>query len=343
MTTESVIRMTFADSEETHVTCGESTTIFDAARSAGVALAHDCLNGTCGTCRGTLTAGTVAYALEADQLALPKGESAGQPEAMLPCQAKPTSASVDLTLPYSRASLLPEKKRKLKVLSKTRVSETVWDVRCKAEGLRMFDFLPGQYVRVTPSGQNFTRAYSPYTVPGTAEIGFLIRELENGAMSHYLRDHPVENDVWAVSGPYGVFYRRHTHAPSLYVAGGTGLAPVLSMLGAQQKLGLSTGPKKVVFGVTRASDLFYVKELQALAEAMPEVSVVVTVMEGATEPSIRQASVVDVLSEADFAELGQHGAAYLCGPPGMVNAVRERAAGWAVAQSRIFSEEFLPS
>lgn len=339
MSTPANVELEFSDGEHVRMVCSSDTTIFDAAKGAGVTLAHDCLNGTCGTCRCTLDEGAVDYDVSRDDLAL----SADEPASVLVCRAKPQSDAVRITLPYTRASLLPEKKRKLRVVSKRRVSESVWEIRCKADGLRMFDFLPGQYVRVTPAGRDFTRAYSPFTVPGSGEIGFLIRELADGAMSTYLRESAVENDVWAVSGPYGIFYRRHTQAPSLYIAGGTGLAPVLSMLQAQKQLEISTGPKKVIFGVTRSNDLFYMDELRALASEMFDTSIVVTVVDGASDPSVQKAGVVDALTIEDFTVLGQDGAAYLCGPPGMVTAIREKAAYWSVPTDRIFAEEFLPS
>ena len=335
----SQVTLHFADGEQALVHCDTESNIFNAAKAGGIGLAHDCLNGSCGTCKGHLRSGAVDYAMERSLLAV----SGDEPDAVLVCQAQPVSASLDIELPYTRASLLPQKKRMLKIISKTKVSATVWDVRCKVEKLRMFEFLPGQYVKVSPQGQDFMRAYSPYTLPGKNEVGFLIRELANGAMSGYLNESPVVGDVWNVEGPFGVFYRRHTIAPSLYIAGGTGLAPILSMLSDQERLQQPTGPKHLVFGVSRLEDLFYTDELNALHAKIADLTVTLAVVDGIQGPNCVKGSVLDALSPALFQSLGTTGATYLCGPPAMVGAIRDRAQEWDVPLQRFYTEEFLPT
>ncbi|VVE23240.1 2Fe-2S iron-sulfur cluster-binding protein [Pandoraea anhela] len=329
----------FADAERVHIDCRHDSTVFDAAKHAGVSLAHDCLNGSCGTCHGALLSGAVRYGVHEDALSLPRFVD----KPVLPCQAKPASARVEIALPYSRASVFPKKKRTVRVASCRRVSESVWDIRCVSEGLRMFSFLPGQYVRVSPRGKGFTRAYSPYTVPGASEVGFLVREVQSGAMSGYLAGSCVESDVWDVEGPFGVFYQRSVQAPSLYIAGGTGLAPILSMLTSQIGLGNGHWPRKVVFGVSRAEDLFFVDELRQLGERLGNTSVIVTCVAESVNPGVRRGGVMEMLDEDDFIRLGEFGPVYLCGPPGMIRSAREAALAHGVASQNLLFEEFTAS
>lgn len=335
----SSVSLHFSDGECVHVDCQEGTTVFDAARDAGVSLAHDCLNGSCGTCHGALLSGDVRYCVQEDELSFP----AWVEKPVLPCQAKPSCRRVEIALPYSRASVFPRKKRAVKVVSCLRVSESVWDIRCMSDGMRMFGFLPGQYVRVSPRGKGLTRAYSPYTVPGEQEIGFLIREIAAGGMSGYLANNVVEGDVWDLEGPYGVFYQRHVQAPSLYIAGGTGIAPILSMLKSQ--IGMANGcwPRKVVFGVSRAEDLFFVREIREVGERLGNTSVIVSCVSQSPSPGIRQGGVLEMLDEDDFLRLGEFGPVYLCGPPGMIQSALQTAQLCGVASHNLFFEEFIAS
>jgi benzoate/toluate 1,2-dioxygenase reductase subunit len=351
LTTMSTIRITFADGEEARISCSDSQTLYEAARQAGVALEHDCLTGGCGLCKATLRAGNVSYENDTSEMGFPKAD----PDAVLLCQATPTTDQVDVTLHYSRAWLVPEKKRQLKIVSKTRVSETVWDIRCQPEGIRFFNFLAGQYVRVAPSDQTFSRALSPYTVPGSPEIGFLIGEQLGGALSEYVRQNAQPGAIWNVSGPHGTFYRRHTTEPSLYVAGGTGLAPIICMIKAHYQVDANAGPTRLIFGVSRREDLFYLDELRALEREIDRLSVTVVVMPAssnssgltrsspALEPTLISGTVLDALQSNDIGQLGEFGAAYVCGSPGMVETVCARLLEWGIARSRLFFEEYLPA
>lgn len=336
----------FSDGERLSLPNGGPTvSVFKAAQDAGIRLAHDCLGGTCGTCRGRVQAGRIAWLADTEALAL-SGKAADEGgDEVLACQAH-AQPGAHIVFPYPRAAVLPQRKRKLRVTAKRRVGAAVWHVSCTSE--RALEFLPGQYLRVTPPGFEAPRAFSPCTEPGAPTVDFLIRELPQGAMSSYLREREVVGDVWNVAGPLGTFYRRHTDAPSLYLAGGTGLAPVLSMLREQQRLAMGVAapqPKTLVFGVTRGADLFHVAELAQLARAMPGLAVRICAQDGdaGEGKNIVHGTVLDALESADVQRLGARGMAYMCGPPPMLHAVRERLAAWGLPAQRLFAEEFIAS
>ncbi len=330
----------FADGEvlELHNVSPEAT-IFEQAKAAGVSLAHDCLNGTCGTCKCRILQGAVKYNIDRSHLALVEGSN----DEVLVCQARTTSGSLELSLPYTRASVLPERKRKLNLTGLQKVCDSVWEIRCKSEGPRMFPFMAGQYVRLAPVGSGFERLYSPASVSGAGEVHFLIRELEGGRMTSYLRDIAKVGDIWQVTGPYGIFYRRHIEAPALYVAGGTGLSPILSMLREQQSRLELSAPMTLVFGVTREQDLFYVDEIEQLQKAIPRLQVRICVMTGSTLPGATAGTVVDALTSEDIKALGKNGRVYLCGPPAMLAAVRSKLSAMDLSPDQVFAEEFLPT
>lgn len=324
----------FADGERLAIPVRPAASIYETARAAGIRLAHDCLQGVCGTCKGALLEGAVDYAVPTEDLALDPQRG----DDVLACAAR-ASAPVHIRFPYTRASVIATVKRKVRVTQVRRPGARVWQVHCRAE--RRIDFLPGQYLRVTPPGLAAPRAFSPASLPDL-DVEFLIREVDNGAMSRYLAQRCTPGDIWDLAGPFGTFHRRHDTAPSLYVAGGTGLAPILSMLRERQSLAAPRSPSRLVFGVTRAEELFCRDPLAQLQLAMPELSVDVCV---ATEPvpGTVHGSVLDALSAADMQRLGAEGVVYMCGPPGMLDAVRRTLQSFGMRPERLMSEEFVAS
>ena len=87
-------------------------------------------------------------------------------------------------------------------------------------------------------------------------------------MSTYLREHAKAGTHIEFTGPSGVFYLREINRPVLFLAGGTGLAPFLSMLGKVAKEG-SEHPIHMVYGVTNDPDLVGVEQLEAFTKQIP--------------------------------------------------------------------------
>jgi benzoate/toluate 1,2-dioxygenase reductase subunit len=121
----------------------------------------------------------------------------------------------------------------------------------------------------------------------------------------------------------------------VFVAGGTGLAPVLSMIRSLRGRGQRA---LLCFGCTRRLELFYEPELAALAATMPELELRISVMEGA-EGDLRAGTAVSLLQPEDF---DANTVAYLCGPPPMVNAARQALMGHGLPPRAIRAERFQP-
>ena len=96
--------------------------------------------------------------------------------------------------------------------------------------MEAISFLPGQYVNLVVPGTQETRAYSFSSAPNQSGVSFLIRDVPNGLMSGFMRNTANVGDSMTFTGPYGSFYLRPVERPVLMLAGGTGLAPFLSML-----------------------------------------------------------------------------------------------------------------
>ena len=92
-------------------------------------------------------------------------------------------------------------------------------------------------------------------------------------LTTYLRDRAKIGDRIEFNGPLGSFYLRKIKRPVLFLAGGTGLAPFLSMLHKIEQDGGSEHPIHLIFGVTNDADLVKVDELEGYAERLPNFTV----------------------------------------------------------------------
>lgn len=199
-------------------------------------------------------------------------------------------------------------------------------------------FLPGQYVNVQVPGTDQTRAYSFSSHPQADEATFLIRNIPGGLMSGYLA-RAKAGDAMALTGPMGAFYLRPITRPQVFLAGGTGLAPFLSML----ELIATTGTDQtiqLVYAVTKLADLVEMERLQALAARIPSLTVTTVVADPASG-HVKVGYATDHLTAADLWD--GRADVYLCGPPPMVEAVRSHMMALGVTPASFLFEKFNPS
>lgn len=327
------LTLSFADGDCVRIPARSGETILTAARRGGIALSSDCEVGDCQTCRASCHGGELEYD-EAATVSLSQEEiDAGE---ILPCVAIAVS-DVQIRLPYDRAKLIPAKPFSLKVESVERLSASVVGVRCKALGLSPIKFLPGQYVNLQVPGTTQWRSYSMANAPGDDRVfEFLVRLIDDGAMSRYLIKRAARGDVLQCRGPHGVFYLRSSDRPVLMVAGGTGVAPMVSMLRQMSMTGESRDAT-LCFGVNAASDLFLLDELRELARGIPKLDLRISVAEGLAPAEIRQGLVTDLIGRKS---LDGHDV-YLCGPPAMTDSARAIVMGLGATLNDIIIERFV--
>jgi benzoate/toluate 1,2-dioxygenase reductase subunit len=155
-------------------------------------------------------------------------------------------------------------------------------------------------------------------------------------MSTYLAERAVPGDTMELTGPMGAFYLRPVVRPLLFLAGGTGLAPFLSMLEelAEKAIGQ---PVRMYYAVTRDSDLVELSRLEALSQRLPKFSFETIVADPSSSHPHRGFVTDHVV--ADDLNLGDVDM-YLCGPPPMVDAVRNHIAKLGSSPSNFYFEKF---
>ena len=307
--------------------------VADCAYRAGINIPLDCRDGACGTCRVFVEAGSfdggsyIEDALTDDEAA--EGYA-------LACQMTPNSDLVLRIAASSEACKVRATEARARIGAVTRLSDTTLGFSLLADAPP--GFLAGQYISIAVPGSDQKRSYSFSSAPGAAEMTFLVRDIPDGLMSRFLRGAAPGTEV-SFSGPSGSFYLRDVTRPLLMLAGGTGLAPFLSMLARIAARG-TRQPVHLIYGVTNDADLVEVAALDAFARSIPGFSFVTCVADEASahprrgfvtryiEPGHLNGGEVDV---------------YLCGPPPMVDAVRAHLAdGGGEAPAGFYYEKFSP-
>ncbi|NLU63613.1 2Fe-2S iron-sulfur cluster binding domain-containing protein [Rhodococcus sp. HNM0563] len=338
MAAQSNVSLNFTDGTKT-VTVPAGKTVLEAANDAGVRLVSQCTVGTCGTCVGRVTRGDVVmpegrvYSIKQDEIE--SGER-------LLCQSHVFGDSeIDLDYPASMLDEYPVITTTAKVGVVTWIGDTAVELQLKLPKSVRFAFRAGQYVRMKVPGTDEWRSYSMASGErDRKKLTFIIRVLPTGAMSDYLRNHATVGDRIEIEGPTGRFGLSDDLGPALMIAGGTGLAPMLSML---ENLQTARGehPIRLVFGCSREADLFYLDELEARTEFMRTLDVRVVVDEPTAVAGVLEGNPVSALSVEDVDD--PLTSAYLCGPPAMLKAAEERLLELGMPAERIHAEQFLPS
>jgi benzoate/toluate 1,2-dioxygenase reductase subunit len=197
-------------------------------------------------------------------------------------------------------------------------------------------FLPGQYVNLVVPGSAETRAYSFSSVPNSSALSFLIRDVPNGLMSGYMRSRAQPGDAVSFTGPYGSFYLRPVVRPVLMLAGGTGLAPFLSMLQWLQA-NPAGQPIRLAYGVNTEADLVEIAQLDALKAALPDFDYFTCVVDPAGGHP-RTGYVTAHLGPEHLHEGDVD--IYVCGPPPMVEGVRRWIGQAGVTPKSFHYEKF---
>jgi benzoate/toluate 1,2-dioxygenase reductase component len=328
------IALNFEDGFTRFVEGRPGETVADASYRMGINIPLDCRDGACGTCKCRVQSGEYESG-EYIEDALTEEEAA---EGLaLACQMRPkTDVVVDI---FASSEVCKTKgqtfQARLRAVDK--LSET--SIAFSLEGAGAISFLPGQYVNVLVPGTDQRRSYSFSSPPGAEVQSFLVRDIPRGQMSSFLRE-AQSGAPMEFAGPSGSFYLREIRRPLLFLAGGTGLAPFLSMLGRLAEVGTGGQQVRMVYGVTNDADLVGVDRLEDYAARIPGFSFTTCV---ATEASAHPRKGYVTAHVEPAALNGGEVDVYLCGPPPMVDAVRAWLGEQGVTPTNFYYEKFSPS
>jgi propane monooxygenase reductase subunit len=172
------------------------------------------------------------------------------------------------------------------------------------------------------------------------ELEFIIKVYPDGLFSQFLDAQLAVGDRLNITGPFGVFTLREGDDVDLvFVGGGAGMAPILSLLRSMAERGISR-KATYYYGARGRRDLCFEDELRALQETLPSFRYVPALSEPAADDGWEGevGLITDVVQryEGDLAR--SH--AYVCGPPPMVEAAIPMLSGLGVQGKRIYYDKF---
>jgi CDP-4-dehydro-6-deoxyglucose reductase len=325
---------------------GES--VLDAALRASLNLPHSCKGGNCGSCRARLLEGEIHYP-NGPPLGLSEAEATGK--FVLLCQAQARSDLLVETFEITTPDQVSIKRLPARIERALALSHDVMGLYLRLPAAETFRFEAGQYIDIMlPAGRR--RSFSIASPPHDARLLELhVRRVDGGEFSEALFTHPTRSSLLSIEGPLGQFVYRHGEGPALLIGGGTGIAPLLSMLKELSKNGIERD-MSIYWGVRSERDLYaapVLEELVARATARRATDVrrlgraaglnYVPVL---SEPSPgwtgRRGFVHEAVLE-DIADLAAYDV-YAAGPPAMIAALRRDFGHRGVAAGRLFFDSF---
>ena len=315
--------------------CIPGVSLVDAALSAGISLPHSCKTGRCSSCKSRILSG------KTDDLLAEVGLTEAQKAEgwILSCVR---TACGDLTLEVEDLSdvvLPPSKTWPCRISEIERCAPDVVRVVLRLPPSTDFAFLAGQYVEIIgPNGVR--RSYSLANASAfNKTLELHIRAVLNGAMSDYWFLHAKVNDLLRLHGPRGTFFLRPMASMDLvFLATGTGIAPVKAMLESLVDMPFAQRPRSIVvfWGGRSVEDLYWdVQSIPAGQRFVPVLS--------RPKPSWTGAVgyVQDVFLD-QTADLSNT-VLYACGSNAMIQSSQEKLSQAGLSSSRFYSDPFVCS
>jgi len=326
------------------VTVEPGQTILEAALAQGVAYPHGCRSGNCGACKSRQHAGEIELAPYSDY-ALTDAER--QSGLILACRAVPWSDAEIAWLDSEELIVHPQRRLKCRVSALEQATHDIRIVRLEILSGGPFSFSAGQYAQVGFAGlpaRDYSMANRPdQPVIERSGLEFHIRQLGGGTASVYAATQLQPGDPVSVEGPFGTSYLRALHTgPILAIAGGSGLAPIKSIVETALAQGMAQ-PIRLYFGVRDERDLYGEPEMAALEAAHKNFRFIpVLSAPGVSEGGGATARRTGFVHHAVAADLGDTDGmkAYLAGPPPMVEAAAALLAARGLRREDIHADAF---
>jgi CDP-4-dehydro-6-deoxyglucose reductase len=292
----------------------EGEAVLAAAMRQDLVLPYGCRNGACGTCKAKIVEGRVDYGVY-QKRALTDAEKE-QGKALL-CQARPLSDLVIEARTIGAAKDIQVKVLPCRVQRMDRLADDVILLHLKLPANERLQFLAGQYLEfLLRDGSR--RSFSMGNAPHDDELIELhVRRVAGGQFTEHVFGKMKERDILRFEGPLGTFFlREDSPKPIVFVASGTGFAPIKSIIEHSLHKGISR-PMTLYWGGRRPKDLYMndlakswpIKYVPVISDALPE-----------DQWTGRTGFVHRAVME-DFPDLSGY-QVYACGVPIMVDSAR---------------------
>lgn len=224
------------------------------------------------------------------------------------------------------------------------LTHDIVELRIRLREPAAIDFVAGQYIQLESreyKGRNSVmRAYSIASVPADRQaIELNIRLVPEGICTTWVFEHLKEGQPVNFSGPYGEFYLSETAAPIIFIAGGSGMAPIRSILRDMLEKNIQR-ETYYFFGARTQRDLFYLEELRSLEKELPLFKFIPALSAEPPDSGWKgeRGTITDVVAQY-LPDCSRH-EAYLCGSPGMIDACVAVLTKAGMPEEKIFYDKF---
>lgn len=322
----------------------EDETILAAAFRQGIPLMHGCKEGQCSACKSVLIEGEAEHG-DYSTFALSEMEEAEGKVLLCRLYAQ-SDLEVEL-LNYDEevlAEWVPAKKYAGTVAAVTALTHDIRQIDVDLDEAMAFH--AGQFADLSVPGSGVKRSYSMANPPSEGRrLSFIIKIYPDGAFSNLLANTLEVGSTIEVEGPFGTSYRNAKHTgPTLLVGGGSGMAPLWSILNDLVANG-ATQPVRMFYGARAKRDLFYLDEIAALGARLADFAFVPALSEPAADDAWEGATgfVHEVVAAAYAGGRHPQLEAYACGPPPMVEALLPVFEQMGIGESDIHLDKFTPA
>lgn len=314
-------------------------TVLEAALRQSINLPYGCKNGACGSCKGRLLTGKITHGDHSQSALSPADETAG---ATLLCCAHPQTDLLIEVREVQGGGDIPVRKVPCRINTIKFASDDVAILQLQLPASERFQFLAGQYLEFLLK-DNKRRAYSIASAPHEEEpLELHIRHLPGGLFTDPLFGQTAdgkqikEKDILRFEGPLGSFFlREDSKKPIIFLASGTGFAPIKAMLTSIQNKKID---REIHFywGGRRPKDLYMDSLCQEFTHTIPGFHYIPVISEALPEDGWQgRTGFVHRAVMHDFSDLSSY-QVYACGAPIVIAAARTDF----VKECRLPEEEF---
>lgn len=295
----------------------EHETILEAAIKHGYILPYSCRDGVCGVCKGKIAEGRVDYGKYLASTLTDVEKAAGM---ALFCCAKPQSDLVIECREVNAASDIPVRTMPCRVQKMDKLAEDVMVLQLRLPTNERLQFLAGQYISILLKDQK-PRSFSLANAPHNDEFLELhVRLITGGVFTGHVFNEMKERDILRIRGPLGTFFlREDSDKPVIFVASGTGFAPIKAIIEHASHIGLKR-TMHFYWGVRKLADFYMLEK----ARQWESSGVKFTPVLSEPLPSDNWQGRIGLVHQAvldDFRDLSEY-EVYACGAPVMVEAAR---------------------
>lgn len=328
--------ITIKPSEHTLATLPEET-ILEAALREGFALPYGCRNGACGSCKGKIITGEIDYGVYQQSALSEEEKAAGM---ALFCVGKPLSDMLIECREIGAARDIQIKTLPCRVQKLEKVAHDVMVLQLKLPANERLQFLAGQYIDILlKDGKR--RSFSLANAPHNDEFLELhIRHTPGGHFTEHVFNEMKEKAILRFEGPLGSFFlREDSDKPILFVAGGTGFAPIKGMLEHAFYTGIDR-EMTLYWGTRELRDLYMPQLPSAWQQQYPNFRFIpVLSRPQATDNWPGRTGRVPEAVLNDFEDLSGF-QVYACGTPAMVEAAREKFIQHGLPSEEFYADAF---